>query len=121
MILYEFNARVIESVNQLYYTNEMCKFYRTPSFNLNQTSNVINNTAHPQLKKKISSIINGVVAQEKKAKVFLFLEKFFYEENISESEVVNAMERMKRESSFELNLGSNLLKLQDTERREFVR
>jgi hypothetical protein len=121
MILYEFNAKVSESISQLFYTNEMCKFYRTPAFNLDQTSNVVNGSSHSELKKKISSIINNVVVQEKKEKVFYFLDKFFNGEDLEEGEVPNAIDRMKRESLFELNLGSRLLKLQDIEKREYVR
>jgi hypothetical protein len=120
MILYEFNTRVSESINQLFYTNEMCKFYRSPTFNLDQTSDVVNNTSHLELKKKISSIINNVVAQEKKEKVFYFLEKFFYGENINEKDIPSSLEKIKMESLFELNLGSKLLKLQNLDKKESV-
>ncbi len=121
MILFEFNVKVVESVDQLYYTNEMCKSYRIPAFDLYQSAKVINNASHPRLKKKIAAVVNNVAIQEKKEKVFYFLENFFYCENLNEKDAPAAIERMKKESLFELNLVSKLLKLQNLEKREFVK
>ena len=119
--MYEFNNRVTQSVDQLYYTNEMCKRYRLPAYNLEQSIKFINNTSHSEFKKRISTALNSVMFQEKKENIFYFLEKFFYNENINEKDKIQALEKMKRESIFELNLANNLLTIQNTELREFAR
>lgn len=119
--MFTFNQRVVEAVDQLYYTHEMCKFYRTPNFNMEEAAKVINFSAYQGLKKTISTALNNLAIRENKETLFGFLEKFFYGENLNSKDKLQAMEKMKRESLFELNMSNNLLKLQNLESREFVR
>ena len=88
---------------------------------MDESSRVINQTCFPNLKKKICSGLYNLVLRENKEQAFCFLEKFYYSENLDESDKLNAMEKMKKESVFQLNFNYNLIKLQNLEMREFVK
>jgi hypothetical protein len=119
--MYEFNSKVAEAVNQIYFTNEMCKFYRLPAFDLSQSSKVVSSSSHLELKMKISSAIQSNIRAEKKENIFLFSEKFFYRETLEEAELSSAFEKLKLESMYLLDLPNKLLTMKDFQSGEFVR
>jgi hypothetical protein len=119
--MYEFNSKVAEAVNQIFFTNEMCKFYRLPAFDLTQSSKVVSSNSHSELKMKISSAIQSNIRAEKKENIFLFTEKFYYGENLEESDLNSAFEKLKLESLYFLDLPNTLLTMKDFQSGEFVR
>jgi hypothetical protein len=120
MILYELNGRIIWVMDQLFYTHEMCKFYRTPTFKMDESSNVINNIAYSKLKRNIVSNCYNSIMQEKKEKIFFIMEKYFYNESLMEKEKLQIMERMKKDCAFQLNLVYQMFKFQNRPRDEYI-
>jgi len=120
-MLFNFNGKIVEGVDQLYYTHEMCKFYRNPKFNMEQLARVNFETSHRTLKKKICSGVHNLILQEKPEEGLCFMEKFYYGEKIENTPDKNKLiEKMKKESLFILHLNNHLIKLQNLESKEFV-
>ncbi len=105
-------------MDQLFYTHEMNIFYRTPTFNMKESTKVINNNSHVSLKKNIASVLYNNMLQEKKDRIFYLTEKFFYNENFIEKEKNHILEKMKKDCAFLLNLNKNLSTLQNFENNE---
>ena len=96
----------------------MNTFYRTPTFNIVESTNVINNNSHVSLKKNIAHVLYNNILQEKKDRIFYLTEKYIFNENFLEKEKTHTMEKMKKDCANVLNLYSNLSKLQNFEFNE---
>ncbi len=105
-------------MDQLFYTNEMNVFYRTPSFNLGESTKVINCYSHPNFKKNIANVLYPKILQEKKDRIFYLTEKYFYNEKFLEKEKNHIIEKMKKDCTFLLNLNTYLRNLQNFESNE---
>jgi hypothetical protein len=121
VFLYYFNDCLNEINDQLFYIHRVqCNFNRLPSLNINESTQVINGSCHQKLKRAIIEVVQPLLLRENKEKAFEFIEKFYYNQNLIEN-VSSALNKMKRDSSFHLNLTNHLLKLLDIENKEYVR
>ena len=72
-------------IDQLYYTSEMCKFYRTPDFSVNAAVETLNHQSHLELKNEIYNFclsLPGLKYASKEVQAE-FIEKFLYNKNLN--------------------------------------
>ena len=106
MYLYKDNIKFI--IDQLYYTSEMCKFYRTPSFNVQSSIETINHKSHHLLKNDIYNelILFSHFNYAPKEVQADFIEKYLYNQSLK-SEI--NYEGLFKESENILNIQEQLI------------
>jgi len=114
--MYFYNSCIREINDQIYFCHNMCKYYRLPIFNLNETSKVICNYSHIELKSAIAEGFDYLKFHENKEKIFEFYEKFYYNENIKNK--YNSLENLKREMTFRVDIVNQLSRLRNASMME---
>ena len=83
--MYYFNGDFKFIIDQLYYTSEMCMFYRTPDFSVNSSIDTLNHKSHHQLKNNIYNYITSLSDYKYASKEIQceFIEKYLYNKNLN--------------------------------------
>ena len=72
-------------IDQLYFTSEMCSFYRTPDFSVKSAIETLNHKSHSELKNEIynySLMLPGLKYESKEVQAE-FIEKYLYNKNLN--------------------------------------
>ena len=101
-------------IDQLYYTSEMCSFYRTPDFSVKSAIETINHKSHSELKNEIynySLFLPGLKYEPKEVQAE-FIEKYLYNKNLNK-EINN--DEIYEEVENVLNITGELMQLIDSD------
>ena len=72
-------------IDQLYFTSEMCSFYRTPDFSVKSAIETLNHKSHSELKNEIynySLMLPGLKYESKEVQAE-FIQKYLYNKNLN--------------------------------------
>jgi hypothetical protein len=109
-IMYSYGTYIHEVTDKLFFTNNMCKDFRLPPFDLTQANKFITGTCHQDLKIKISEGFNHFKFTEKKETIFDFYEKFGYNENYNKNDINYVIENMRKQIINILDINNEILK-----------
>jgi hypothetical protein len=116
-IMYSYGNYIHEVTDKLYFTNNMCKDFRLPGYNLSEANKVITNTSHPDLKSKIADGFNHLKFTEAKEKIFDFFEKFAYNENFYNNDRGSVIDNMRKQIISLLDVNNEILKARSSDRK----